>query len=94
MPVVGLLSVELHLSGARSLKDKRMVLRGLKDRLRKFNVSVAEVDFQDLWQRAALGVVAISTSNEHVDQTLSAVVDEIERIEPGLVTRTEVEFLT
>jgi hypothetical protein len=91
--VVGLLSVELYLPGARSLKDKRMVLRGVKDRLKKFNVSVAEVEHQDLWQRAGLGIVTISTSEAHASSELGAVVDEIERVEPGLITRTEVEFL-
>jgi len=54
---------------------------------------VAEVEHQDLWQRAALGIVAISTSAEHVEQQLAAAANEIDRIEPGLVTRTEVEFL-
>jgi uncharacterized protein len=91
--VVGLLSVELHLPGARSLKDKRMVLRGIKDRLRKFNVAVAEVEHHDLWQRAGLGIVTIATTNAHADRELAAVVDEIERVEPGLITRTEIEFL-
>jgi uncharacterized protein YlxP (DUF503 family) len=91
--VVGLLSIELHLPGSHSLKDKRMVLRGIKDRLRKFNVAVAEVDYHDLWQRAGLGVVTISTTNAHADQELAAVVAEIERLEPGLITRTEVEYL-
>jgi uncharacterized protein len=92
--IIGLLSVELHIPHAQSLKDKRMVLRSIKDRLKKFNVAVAEVEHQDLWQRAGLGVVAISTTTEHVDRELAAVADEIERVEPGLVTRTEVEFLT
>jgi len=93
--VVGLLSVELHIGGAHSLKEKRFVLRGLKDRLRgKFNVSIAEVDFQDLWQRAGLAVVAVSNARAQVDRELAAVAAEIERLEPGLVSRTEVEFLT
>ncbi len=90
---VGLLSVELHLPGARSLKDKRMVLRGVKDRLKKFNVAVAEVDHHDLWQRAGLGIVTIGTTDEHVDRELTAAVGEIERTEPGLITRTQMEFL-
>jgi uncharacterized protein YlxP (DUF503 family) len=94
MVVVGLLSIELHIPDARSLKDKRMVLRSLKDRLRKLNVAVAETEHQDLWQRAELGVVAVSNSNDAVDRTLAAAVDEIERVEPGLITRTQVEFLT
>ena len=92
--IVGVLSVELLIPYAQSLKDKRMVLRSIKDRLKKFNVAVAEVEHQDAWQRAGLGIVAISTTTEHVDRELAAVADEIERVEPGLISRTEVEFLT
>jgi uncharacterized protein len=92
--IVGLLSVELYIPHSQSLKDKRMVLRSIKDRLKKFNVAVAEVAHLDVWQRAGLGIVAISTTTEHVDKELAAVADEIERVEPGLVTRTEIEFLT
>jgi uncharacterized protein len=91
---IALLSLELFLPGARSLKDKRMVLRRIKDRLAKFNVAVAEVEHQDLWQRAGLGVVAIGTSHAHVEQQLAAVADEVERVEPGATTRSDVEFLT
>ena len=92
--IVGLLSIELHIPYAQSLKEKRMVLRRLKDRLRKFNVAVSEVEHHDLWQRAGLGVVTISTTTEHVERELAAVADEIERVEPGLITRREMEFLT
>jgi len=91
--VVGLVSIELHLPAARSLKDKRMVLQSLKGRLRKFNVAIAEIDDHDLWQRAALGVVTIATSRAHADRDPTAVVDEVERVEPGLITGTQVEFL-
>jgi uncharacterized protein YlxP (DUF503 family) len=94
MPMmVAVLSVELHIPYAQSLKDKRMVLRRIKDRLQKFNVGVAEVEHQDRWQRAGLGIVAVSTTAEHVEQMLAAAADEIDRVEPGLVTRTEIEFL-
>ena len=92
--VIAVLSVELHIPYAQSLKDKRMVLRRVKDRLQKFNVAVSEVAYQDKWQRAGLGVVAISTTADHVEQELAAAADEIERVEPGLITRTEIEFLT
>lgn len=91
---VALLSIELFLPGARSLKDKRMVLRRVKDRLGKFNVAVAEVEHHDLWQRAGLGIVTIGNDAGHAEQQLAAVVDEIERVEPGAITRTEIEFLT
>jgi uncharacterized protein YlxP (DUF503 family) len=91
--VIALLTVELHVPGSRSLKEKRMVLRRVKDRLKKFNVAVAEVDYQDLWQRAALAVVTVSSDQQHADRELAAVADEIDRIEPGLISRTEIEFL-
>lgn len=90
---VALLSVELFIPHSHSLKDKRMVLRRVKARLEKFNVAVAEVQHQDLWQRAGLSIVTISTSNEHAERELAAAGNEIERVEPGLITRTEVEFL-
>lgn len=92
--VVGLLTVELHVPGSQSLKEKRMVLRRMKDRLKKFNVAVSEVDHHDLWQRASLAVVTVSTDQLHAEGELSAAADEIERVEPGLITRTAIEFLT
>jgi len=61
-PELHLPGFEMHLPYSQSLKDKRMVLRRVKDRLQKFNVAVAEVDHQDLWQRATLGIVAGLTS--------------------------------
>jgi hypothetical protein len=91
--VVALLSVELFLPGSGSLKDKRMVLRRLKDRLAKFNVAVAEIEHHDLWQRAGLGIVTVSTSENQAERELAAVASEIERLEPGLITRRDVEFL-
>ncbi len=91
--VVALLSVELHLPGSQSLKDKRMVIRRLKDRLRALNVAVAEVAYQDLWQRAGLGIVTVAVSDEMAERTLVSVRREIERLEPGLLTSSQVEYL-
>jgi uncharacterized protein YlxP (DUF503 family) len=90
---VVVLTVELHLPFARSLKDKRMILRSVKDRAAKFNVGVAEIDHHDLWQRATLGFVTIATDGTHAERELQAIVNEIERHEPGLITRTEIEHL-
>jgi uncharacterized protein len=92
--VVALLSLELHLPLARSLKDKRMVLRGVKDRLRRLNVAVAELEHQDLWQRAGLGVVTVAATEALARRELDAVLDEVERVEPGVIARSEMEFLT
>ena len=90
---VALLSLELYLPMSQSLKDKRMVLRRLKDRLGAFNVAVAEVAHQDLWQRAGLGIVTVASSDEMIEKTMTAVMDEIERLEPGLVTQKQMEYL-
>ena len=75
--VIGLLTLDLHFPGARSLKDKRQALRSLETRLRnRFNVSVAEVEHQDLWQRARLAVVSVNTDHGHLESTLQAVEGE------------------
>jgi hypothetical protein len=67
MPVA-YLTLELRIEGAHSLKDKRQVVRSLKDRLRNsFNISIAEIDVTDLWQRATLGVVSISPSRDYLE---------------------------
>jgi uncharacterized protein len=67
MPIA-YLTLEIRIEAAHSLKDKRQVVRSLKDRLRNsFNVSVAEIDVTDLWQRATLGVVSISDSRDYLE---------------------------
>jgi uncharacterized protein YlxP (DUF503 family) len=73
---VAVLTLELRIQGAQSLKDKRQVLRSLKDKLRaSFNVSVAELDQTDLWQRATIGIVSISSSRDY----LSGLMQQVER---------------
>jgi len=94
MLAVGLLTVELHIPGARSLKDKRRVIASVKDRLRKLNVSIAETDHHDLQQRAKLAIAAIATHRDAVDRSLNAVLTEVERKDPRLVIATDIEWLT
>jgi hypothetical protein len=92
--VIGLLTLELHFPGARSLKDKRQVLRGLQSRIRKqHNVSVAEVEHQDLWQRARLAVVAVNTDQVHLERTLSSVAGEAASIRDAELVDQQVEVL-
>ena len=75
MPIA-YLTLELRIEGAHSLKDKRQVLRSLKDRLRNsFNISIAEIEVTDLWQRATLGVVSISDSRDY----LAGLMQNVER---------------
>ncbi|HSG01035.1 MAG TPA: DUF503 domain-containing protein [Vicinamibacterales bacterium] len=90
---VAVLSVELYLPFSGSLKDKRMVLRRLKDRLGNQNVAVAEVAHVDLWQRAGLGIVTVASSDQGAERTLRAALETIERLEPDLVTSSHVEFI-
>ena len=79
MPI-GLLTLEIYIPEAHSLKDKRQVLRSLKDRLRrKFNVAVAELEGQDSWQRSMVGVVSLSNNAAHVEQSLRTVLEDSER---------------
>ena len=71
---VGIVRIELHLPGSGSLKDKRSVVRSLKERIRqRVHASVAEVDHQDLWQRAALGVAVVSGERRQVGEMLQSV---------------------
>ena len=71
---VGLATFELHVNGCQSLKDKRRVVKSLKDRLhQRFNVSVAECDDHDSWQRVTLGVVQVGNERDHVDRSLREV---------------------
>ncbi len=92
--VIGLLMLDLHFPGARSLKDKRRGLRNLEARVRsRFNVSVAEVEHRDLWQRSRLAVVSVNTDPDHLAATLDAVNGEAERSREVLVVGSEREIL-
>jgi uncharacterized protein YlxP (DUF503 family) len=80
MPVA-FLTLEIRIEAAHSLKDKRQVVRSLKDRLRNsFNISVAEIDVTDLWQRATIGVVSISSSRDYLEGLIRNVEREAVKI--------------
>jgi uncharacterized protein YlxP (DUF503 family) len=96
MPIA-YLTLELRIEGAHSLKDKRQVLRSLKDKLRNgFNVAVAELDANDLWQRATVGVVSISGSQDYLQGLMQNVEREAGRIASSTgaeITDSLLEFL-
>jgi hypothetical protein len=76
--IVGTLKMRLHLRECRSLKDKRRVIRSLKDTVRnRFNVAVAETDEQDAWQTAQIGVATVGTDTPFVESVLSSVVNYV-----------------
>jgi uncharacterized protein YlxP (DUF503 family) len=91
MPSIGVIILELRLDDARSLKDKRHYVKSLKDRLRgKFNVAVAEIDYQDLWQRGLIACVTVSASKPHAEQVLQ----NVEREAAGLLGPLLVDVTT
>jgi len=85
---VGVCRVSLRLPENASLKGKRQVIKSITSRVRnKFNVSIAEVDDNDIWQLATIGICYVSNNNRHTNQVLSRVVDFIEK------SRFDVEIL-
>ena len=92
--IVGLCTVELFIAGSQSLKDKRQVLLSLKDRLReKFNLSVAEVDGQDLWQKAVLGLACVANEGRYVTQVCDQALNMIRSVPAVEIVRSRVELL-
>jgi uncharacterized protein YlxP (DUF503 family) len=93
--VVGISQITLHLPGCHSLKDKRQVIKSLVTRIRhQFEVAIAEVEEQDRWQIAKLGVSYVSNSSQYVDEVLGRVRRYIEETRPDvLVTDTETEII-
>ena len=76
--IVGACEMDLWIPGSGSLKEKRYAVKSLKERIkRRFNVSVAEVDDHDLWQRCRLGVVIASVDTRYAHQVLSKVIDYV-----------------
>lgn len=77
--IVGVCTIELRLRETHSLKEKRQVLKSIITRVKNnFNVAIAEVDDQDKWQRAVLGVAVVSTAQDHANGILSKVVNFVE----------------
>lgn len=78
--VIGVLSVELIIPASASLKDKRIVIKSIKDRLRaRYNVSVAETEYHEKWQRAGLAIVTVSSETARVDQLLQKIFSVLDK---------------
>ena len=92
--VVGICTVELLIPESQSLKDKRQVLHSVKDRLRgKFNLSIAEVDGQDLWQKAVLGMACVANDGGYVEQVLEQALNVIKSMPTIEIVRVHRELL-
>ncbi len=94
MPSIGVLTLEIHVEEAHSLKEKRHVVKGLKDRLRsRFNVSVAEIDGQDTWQRSVVAAVTVSGDRQRAETLLQLVENEAANILGGMLVSSSLEWL-
>jgi uncharacterized protein len=90
---VGVLTLDLFFPYAHSLKDKRRILHGFKDRLRRHNVALAEVDFQDLWQRTRLGIVTLNGQPAIVEEVLGRVLADARNLEEAEITGQEIRYV-
>ena len=93
---IGVCRISAHLPVATNLKEKRQVVRSLTARLRnQFNVAVAEVDHNDLWQRLTIGVCCISNDTSHAHEMMSKIVSFVEEFSGDLVLLDyETELIT
>jgi len=94
MPAIGVLTLEIHVEESHSLKDKRHVVKSLKDRLRdRFNVAIAEIDGLDSWQSSVVAAVTVSNDRVHAEQVLQAVEAHAANLLGGSLTASSVEWL-
>ena len=94
MPVLGVLTLEIRVEHSHSLKEKRHVVKSVKDRLReRFNVSVAEIDHLDSWQASVIAAVTVSNDRVHAEQVLQAVEAHAASILGGALAATSVEWM-
>ncbi|MGD1090764.1 MAG: DUF503 domain-containing protein [Bryobacteraceae bacterium] len=94
MPSIGVITLELRLDDSHSLKDKRHFIKSLKDRLRtRFNVAVAEIDYQDLWQRGLVAVVTVSSDQIRAEQILQSVERDAASLMGPLLVAVTTEWL-
>jgi uncharacterized protein YlxP (DUF503 family) len=91
---IGVLTLEIRVEDSHSLKDKRHVVKSLKERLRhKFNVAVAEIDGQDLWQRSVVAAVTVSSDRAFGERVLQAVEQEAAALLGPQLASAAVEWL-
>jgi uncharacterized protein YlxP (DUF503 family) len=94
MAVIGVLTLDIHVESSHSLKEKRHVVKSLKDRLReRFNVSVAEIDFLDSWQNSVVAAVTISNDRVHAEQILQAVEAHASSVLGGALAGSNTEWI-
>jgi uncharacterized protein len=91
---IGVMTLEIEIPGNQSLKGKRSVIRSLKDRIRNgFNVSIAEVEAQDEWQRAVLGIVCVGAEQKVLNGQLNRIRDLVDCVSRVELLNCEIDFI-
>ncbi|MCK4648296.1 DUF503 domain-containing protein [bacterium] len=91
--IIGIARIELHIPEVNSLKGKRQIIKSIKERIRnRFNVSIAEIEKQDLWQRATLGLACVTNEKAQANRILSKVIHFIEQNRNISLTDYEIEI--
>jgi hypothetical protein len=94
MPAIGVLTLDIHVEHSHSLKEKRHVVKSLKDRLRhRFNISVAEIDGQESWQHSVIAAVTVSGSRPYAEQVLRAVEDDAASVLGAMLQSATFEWI-
>jgi uncharacterized protein len=94
MPSIGVLTLDIHVEHSHSLKEKRHVVKSLKDRLReRFNVSVAEIDHLDSWQNSVIAAVTVANDRLRAEQVLQAVEAHAASLLGGALARSNIEWI-
>ncbi|HAR64610.1 MAG TPA: DUF503 domain-containing protein [Lentisphaeria bacterium] len=92
--IIGLLTLELDIEHAQSLKDKRAVLNRVKERVRsRFNVSISEIEAHDVWNYACLGVAVVSNEQRFANQVLSKVIEHVEAVRDCELGEVSTEYI-
>jgi hypothetical protein len=92
--VVGYLTVDIMLANTHSLKEKRMVIKSIKDKARsKFNISIAQLDNHDRWQHAILGIAAVGNNKNYVNKILDCMLEWMEGIKSIYIFKQELRFV-
>lgn len=92
--IIGFLSLELYFPQAFSLKEKRKRMNSLRDRLKKrYNVAFAELDYQNKWQRAKIGIVTINSQKKVVGNIFEKILIEIEKIVDGQIINQQIHYI-
>ena len=91
--IVGLLTLEIYIPYSHSLKEKRKALNSLKDRLKKkFNIALAELDYQSKWQRALIGMVTINNQKRVIESLFEKILQDTEKNLEGQILRSEINY--